>query len=150
MLTAARAYNLLVFLLSCVGMMVVFMGGAGYLPVLLVLLVLALPLSVLMTLAVFGWFAHRHGMRAAASALWRKVPQWLAVTFWLGVALVGCGELALLVTLRLSGEAPGLWQHLPLLAGLAAAMAYVAVDAAERERPPAFNRGVRNPSTGNR
>ncbi|HEX7030047.1 MAG TPA: hypothetical protein VF254_05585 [Gammaproteobacteria bacterium] len=130
----ALAFNLLVFLLACVGMMVVFIGGEGYLPVLLVLLALATPVSLLMGIVAFGGFVSRAGFGKAAAAAWRTIPQWLAVTFWLGVALIFCGELALLITVWLAGEPPRLWQHLPLLAGLAAAVSYCLVDAAQRDR----------------
>lgn len=134
MLVFARAFNLLVFLLACIGVMVVFMGGAGYLPVLLVLLALSLPVSLAMTAVGVAWFARRHGLGAAISAIWHAMPQWLAVTFWLGAALMLCGELALLMAMQLENEPLRLWQHLPLLAGLNAAMAYCVVDAVRRTR----------------
>lgn len=134
MLVFARAFNLLVFLFACIGVMVVFMGGAGYLPVLLVLLALSLPVSLAMTATGLTWFARRHGLGRVAGAVWRAIPQWLAVTFWLGVALMLCGELALLMAMQLVGEPLRLWQHLPLLAGLNAAVAYCVVDGASRTR----------------
>lgn len=134
MLVAALAFNLLVFLLACIGMMVVFIGGKGYLPVLLVLLALATPVSLLMALAGFGWFVSRAGFARAAGAAWRAIPQWLAVTSWLGLALIFCGELALVITLWLAGEPARLWQHLPLLAGSSAVIAYCLVDAVHRTR----------------
>ncbi|HEX6928537.1 MAG TPA: hypothetical protein VF267_04770 [Gammaproteobacteria bacterium] len=134
MFAFALAFNLLVFLLACVGMMVVFMGGTGYLPALLVLLALSLPVTFGMLIAGIAWFAHRHGVSGAAGAIWRSVPQWLTVSFALGVALIFCGELALLVALQLTGTAPGFWQHLPLLAGIGAAIAYCVVHAVREAR----------------
>ena len=130
----ALAFNLLVFLLACVGMMVVFIGGEGYLPVLLILLTLATPVSLLMAIAAFIWFVMRVGLGRTLAEVWRSIPQWLAVTFWLGVALIFCGELALVMAVQLAGEPLRLWQHLPLLAGLSAAIAYCLIDAAQRSR----------------
>src|SRR5690606_22376134 len=102
MLIGALAFNLLVLLLACIGLMVVFIGGSGYLPALLILLVLATPVSIGMTLAGLAWFVKRAGLRGAVAAAWRAIPQWLAVTFWLGIALMLCGELALIITARLA------------------------------------------------
>jgi hypothetical protein len=124
MLVLALAFNAFVVALACIGMMVVFMGGGGYLPVLILLLVLSVPVSALMLAGGFAWFVRRYGVRRAPAAVWGAIPQWLAVTFWLGAALIFCGELALLVTLQLADEAPRFWQHLPLLAGTVAALAY--------------------------
>src|SRR5690606_9732283 len=137
MLIGALAFNLLVLLLSCIGLMVVFIGGSGYLPVLLILLVLATPLSIGMALAGFAWFARHAGIGSAVAAAWRAIPQWLAVTFWLAIALMLCGELALIIAARLEEKPPGLWQHLPLLAGTAAAIAFCLLDAVRRSRAPA-------------
>ncbi|HEX6928692.1 MAG TPA: hypothetical protein VF267_05560 [Gammaproteobacteria bacterium] len=134
MLAIALAFNLFVFLLACIGMMVVFVGGEGYLPVLLILLILATPVSLLTAIAGFGWFVKRAGFGGAAAAAWRTIPQWLAVTFWLGITLVFCGELALLIAARLADKPPGLWQHLPLLAGLVSAAAFCLLDAVRRRR----------------
>lgn len=121
----ALAFNLLVFLLACTGMMIVFLGGD--LSALLVLLLLSLPVSLLISLAI-GWsFARRSSLARALPAAWSQVPQWLAVAFWLGIALLLCGELALLITLSLAETAPAFWQHLPVLAGLSAAIAFLLV-----------------------
>ncbi|HEX7047163.1 MAG TPA: hypothetical protein VF275_06300 [Gammaproteobacteria bacterium] len=130
----ALAFNLLVFLLACVGMMVVFIGGEGYLPVLLILLALASPVSLFMAIAAFAWFAMRVSPSKTFVEIWRSIPQWLAVTFWLGIALIFCGELALVMAVQLAGEPLRLWQHLPLFAGLSAAIAYCLIDAVERRR----------------
>lgn len=124
MLVLALAFNAFVVALACIGMMVVFMGGGGYLPVLILLLALSVPVSTLMLAGGFGWFVRRYGVQHAVAAIWHAMPQWLAVTFWLAAALIFCGELALLVTLQLADQAPRFWQHLPLLAGIVAALAY--------------------------
>lgn len=134
MLVLALAFNVFTVALAFIGMMVVFMGGGGYLPVLILLLALSLPVSALMLAGGFAWFARDSGMRGAARAIWRAIPQWLAVTFWLAAALIFCGELALLVTLQLAEEAPRAWQHLPLLAGIVAALSYCVIYAVRSRR----------------
>jgi hypothetical protein len=50
------------------------------------------------------------------------------------IGLFLCGELALYLTLVLSGEPPRFWQHLPLLAGTAAALAFCSVWAVSKHR----------------
>lgn len=126
------AFELLVFLLACVAMMATFMGGSGYLGALLVLLGLSLPASLLVVLAGPAWFMQRHGPGTGMRRLWNALPQWAAVAFWLAVALIFCGELALVVTLQLAEVPPAPWQHLPLVAGLLAALGF-AVNLAVRE-----------------
>lgn len=123
----ALAFNLLVFLLACTGMMVVFLGGD--LSALLVLLLLSLPVTLLMSLAMGTYFVRRSSLARALPSAWSYVPQWLAVAFWLGIALILCGELALLLTLALADTPPAFWQHLPVLAGLSAAIAFLLVHA---------------------
>lgn len=134
MLALILAFDLLVFFLACIGMMVVFLGGTGYLPVLLLLLALSLPATLGQAALVLGGLARRHSLVRAFAVAWRNVPQWLAVAFWLGIALVACGELALLVTRHLAERAPAPWQHLPLLAGTSAAVAFLLVFAWRRGR----------------
>ena len=128
----ALAFNLLVFLLACTGMMVVFLGGD--LSALVVLLALSLPVTLLMSLIAWSGFARHSSITRALPTAWSSVPQWLAVAFWLGIALLLCGELALLITFALADKAPALWQHLPVLAGLSAAIAFLLIDAAGRSR----------------
>lgn len=132
MLVLALAFNAFVVLLACVGMMAVFMGGA--VPALILLLALSLPLSALSLAGGFAWFVRRNGWRGASGAIWRAIPQWLAVTFWLAATLIFCGELALLITLGLAEEAPRFWQHLPLLSGIVAALAYCVIHATRSAR----------------
>lgn len=122
MLVLALAFNAFVVALACIGMMVIFMGGNA--PALILLLALSLPLSALTLLGGFAWFVKGSSLREAPAAIWKAVPQWLAITFWLAAALIFCGELALLITLQLAEEAPRFWQHLPLLAGILAALSY--------------------------
>lgn len=123
----ALTFNLLVFLLACTGMMIVFLGGD--LSALLVLLLLSLPVTLLMSLVASWIFVRRSSLRHALPMAWSQVPQWLAVAFWLGIALILCGELALLVTLSLADTPPAFWQHLPVLAGLSSAIAFLLVHA---------------------
>lgn len=125
--------NLLVFLLACAGMMGVFLGSHP--AALLVLLMVSLPVTLLTT--VFAWvgLARQSTARNAFAEAWQRVPQWLAVAFWLGMALILCGELALLVALRLAETAPAPWQHLPVLAGSSAAVAVLFVYALRNRRP---------------
>lgn len=134
MLAIALALELLVFLFACVGMMAAFLGGGGYLAALLVLLGLSLPVSLLVALAGPGWFITRHGWAQGWRMLWQSLPQWLVIAAWLAVALVFCGELALLVALRLSDVPPAPWQHLPVLAALLSIAGFLAAFAARSAR----------------
>lgn len=134
MLAFVLAFELLVFALACVGMMAAFLGGGGYLGALLVLLGLSMPVSLLVQLAGIAWFVKRNGFGGGFAALWRAVPQWLAIAFWLAITLVFCGELALVIALKLMNVPPAPWQHLPLLAGLLAAVAYCVIDAVREVR----------------
>lgn len=121
MLLVGLAVNATILLFACIGMMVIFMGGEGYLPVLLMLLLLSLPVSVVSALVMLVGFMRR-GSNALAR-VWQQSPQWLVVSLALALALIFCGELALYVTLWLADEAPAFWQHLPILAGTFSAAA---------------------------
>jgi len=129
----ALAFNLLIFLLACAGMMIVFLGGSP--AALLVLLIASLPLTLLTSVLAWAGLARKTSLRRALPAAWHLVPQWLAVAFWLGVALIFCGEFALFIALRLAEVPPALWQHLPLLAGLSAAVAFLLVFAWRKTIP---------------
>lgn len=123
------AGNTLILLFACVGMMAVFLGGGGYLSALLLLLLLALPFSSACFIGSYGWFVYRRGIRDGWKLMWALVPRWQLVALALVVALILCGELALYLSLLLADEAPRFWQHLPLLSGTLAALAYVAIEA---------------------
>lgn len=132
MLALALAFNAFVVVLACIGMMTMFMGGDA--PALILFFALSLPVSALTLAGGFTWFARRHGIRRTPAAIWQATPQWLAITFWLAATLIFCGELALLVALALADEAPRFWQHLPLLAGLLAALSYCVLHAVRTVR----------------
>lgn len=121
MLLVGLAVNATVLLLACIGMMVIFMGGEGYLPVLLVLLVLSIPVSLGSVIVLLAGFMRRNSHPLAH--IWRQSPQWLVVSLALMLALIFCGELALYITLWLAEEAPAFWQHLPLITGTLSAAA---------------------------
>lgn len=127
------AFNLLVFLLACAGMMGVFLGSHP--AALLVLLLVSLPVTLLTTLFAWVGLARQTSVRKSFAAAWRRLPQWLAVAFWLGMALILCGELALLVALRLADTAPAPWQHLPVLAGSSAAAGFLFAYALRNRHP---------------
>lgn len=134
MLFFALGANALISLLACVGMMVVFLGGTGYLPTLLLILALALPFSLACLVIAYAWFACRTGWRGAFSAIWQHVPAWGLAALALAVALIFCGELALYLTLVLAEQKPRLWQHLPLLTGLLSAAAFAVLEAGRQQR----------------
>lgn len=134
MLFFALGANALILLLACVGMMVVFLGGTGYLPTLLLILALALPFSLACLVIAYAWFACRTGWRGAFSAIWQFVPAWVLAALALAVALIFCGELALYLTLVLAEQKPRLWQHLPLLTGLLSAAAFAVLEAGRQQR----------------
>lgn len=134
MLVINLAVNALVLLLACVGMMVVFLGGGGYLPALLLILALAIPVSLASVLWSLVWFLRRVPWRELAGEIWHSLPGGLIAALALVVALIVCGELALYVTLVLAEQPPRLWQHLPLIAGLFAALAFALLEAMRRAR----------------
>lgn len=136
MLAFALGYNLLVFLLACIALMAVFLGARD-IAALLLLLATSLPVSLAMLLGCIGWFVRCAGARGALGELWRRLPQWLTVAGWLVIALLLCGELALLVTLALADAPPAPWQHLPLAAGVLATAAFCTLEAVRRARTPA-------------
>src|SRR5690606_19647565 len=115
MLLVGLAVNATILLLACIGMMVIFMGGEGYLPVLLVLLVLSIPVSLASIGGVLTGFMRRSAR--PFHRMWQQSPQWLVVSLALILALIFCGELALYITLWLAEEAPAFWQHLPVITG---------------------------------
>src|SRR5690606_41565522 len=103
MLLVGLAVNATVLLLACIGMMVIFMGGEGYLPVLLVLLVLSIPVSLGSVIALLAGFMRRSSHPLAH--IWRQSPQWLVVSLALMLALIFCCELVYLFSLLLAEEA---------------------------------------------
>ena len=75
MLVLALAFNVFTVALAFIGMMVVFMGGGGYLPVLILLLALSLPVSALMLAGGFAWFARDSGLRVRSGGRFRNGSQ---------------------------------------------------------------------------
>ena len=126
--------NSAALLLSIIGLMAVFIGGKGYLPVVIVFLILSWWVTLGSIIGAWLWFARRFGARNARCEIWQRLPNWLVFGLALTLALIVCGSTALAVTLYVTGIPPAFWQHVPLLSATAAIVAICTVYAIDRER----------------
>lgn len=115
--------NAAILALSLVAMMIFFMGGRDDIAALIVLLLVAIPASLLTSILLLVPLVRQHGLRRLAAAIRANTPNWVLASTAVVMALLACGELALLVTAQLAPESPAFWQHLPLIAGSCASAA---------------------------
>ena len=104
-------------------MMIFFMGGKNDIAALIVLLIVAIPFSLLTIAVMLTTWIRQHGMTLLATKIRATIPNWVLASSAVLLALLACGELALLITAQLASEAPPAWQHLPLAAGTCATIA---------------------------
>lgn len=109
--------NAAILALSLVAMMIFFMGGKNDIAALIVLLIVAIPLSLLTSVFALGPLIRQHGLTRLATYIRSTTPNWVLASSAVLLALLACGELALLITAQLAPESPAFWQHLPLIAG---------------------------------
>lgn len=129
--------------LSCtVSMMYVFMSGdAGGSDVraLITLQTIAVPIALVIFSAELIRRSRESGLGKALTDIWRSTPASVVVAVLLINLLVGIGELALLLRVRLNGE-PALWfEHAPLVCALSCSLAFCALYARAN---PSDSRGV--------
>lgn len=129
--------------LSCtVSMMYVFMSGdAGGSDVraLITLQTIAVPIALVIFFAELIRRSRESGLGKALADIWRSTPASVVVAVLLINLLVGIGELALLLRVRLNGE-PALWfEHAPLVCALSCSLAFCALYARAN---PSDSRGV--------
>ena len=130
--------------LSCtISMMYVFMSGdagGGDVRALIALQTIAIPIAVIIFLAETIIRARKAGVGGALASIWRSTPASVVVAVLLINLLVGIGELALLLRVRLSGE-PALWfEHAPLACALSCSLAFCALYARAN---PSDSKGVK-------
>lgn len=115
---------------SAISMMYVFMSGdAGGSDVraLLLLQSIAAPVAVTIFVVELLRRSRNNAMGSALASIWYAIPAWAVVAILLVNLLVGIGELALLLRVRLGGDAALWFEHAPLVCALTSSLAWCAV-----------------------
>ncbi len=107
--------------------MVLFMGGGQAAPDLQPLFVaqaFAIPLAIIViVITMIGSDPH---------SLWQSIPQWLVFVVFLLNALALCGEIALIVAAKMTGNSSQLQEHVPLLCMILCSIAILLLHAKRR------------------
>lgn len=115
--------NAVLLLISIISLMVFFTGGSTGLGAMILLLLLGLPVSALSAIAALLAARRAYGWSEMKAQTLANIPNWLRFGMALALALIFCGELALLLTLPLGAESPPLYMYLPVLTGTLATLA---------------------------